>query len=130
LHKNEQEPYEDDTSIMYYKDEIVGWFELLEITTPTGQVAQETVIHKSKIRWGANSAINAGATDGIEMVGIIQDTSVPFNKNNGWFTMCDITLTIMSNTTPIQAEWIVELIHPAFGSHFNVPTNITMTKIN
>ena len=121
LHKVEHETHRPDDPAKHYADQIYGSFELIEIVNPPNQSPYENVIHNSQILFG-DHAFFASSRDGSVMKGRFFDSSA-----GAWLAL---TFTIIPNTNPVQAEWKVKTIHPAFGTNFNVPENCFMTKIN
>lgn len=124
LWKVEMDEYKNGNKPSFYMDVIKGHFEMVE----TGQLP-ETIIYTSNKKVGNGDiyylpAISASSGDGISCGSSLLDNSI---TSNYYGVACDFSLDTIPNTNPVQATFNVK---SRDGESFNIPTNITLTKVN
>lgn len=129
LWKEELVEYKNGNRPSFWMDQIKGHFEMVQL----GQAGQqlETIIYTSNKPVGNNASyyppvINASSVDGISCGGTILDNSDP-NPSNYFGVRCKFSMNMVPNTSSGHAILTVESIG---GEAYNIPNNITLTKVN
>ncbi|MDT0295008.1 DUF6705 family protein [Mesonia ostreae] len=119
----------------FYMDEIRGHFQLLEMQNQNGALVEVELYNSHKKIGNTNKwwqhVISGDTHDGIEFSGLIRDVSIDYpNWQAG--VGGHLKLTIIPNT-PLQMQWEVSLPEGMYGigqpTTFNIPTDITLTKL-
>ncbi|TXK75152.1 DUF6705 family protein [Mesonia sp. K4-1] len=134
LWKNEMEECENGNAPSYYIDTIKGHYEIVQID----QFGQETIIKTSNKNVKNTSTpyppiIRISSTDGQYAGGTILNNTVPNSSRFSAFGIeGSITLTIIPNTSPLQATWAGEVRNSLqlddYPTDFSFPNNIVLTK--
>lgn len=134
LWKNEMVLHESNIGPDYYKDKIKGHYEIVQVD----QFGQETIVKTSDKNVKNTSTpyppiIRISSTDGLYAGGTILDNTVPNSSRFSAFGIeGSITLTIIPNTSPLQATWAGEIRNSLqlddYPNDFSFPNNVTLTK--
>lgn len=135
LWKETMSEHENGTAPSFYKDHILGHYDLTEMQNQGGALVEETLYTSQRKIGQSNTwwpyAIFGGTSEGTEFSGLIYDVSV---DDPDWSlgVRGNLKLTIIS-TSPLQMQWEVTLPEGMYDigqpTTFNIPTNITLTKL-